>query len=80
MLITVHTFAQLKDHFAPRFEVELEGGADVSALIAALQKQEPDSGLLLQNCRMANEEEFVDKTYTLSDAANIYFYPPSSGG
>ena len=78
--ITVHSFAQLKDYFAPRQELQLPAGAGIPDLLKHLEQQAPESSLLLANCRLATEEEMIDQDYPLHHAAHIYLYPPSSGG
>lgn len=78
--VTVHSFAQLKDYFEAQQEIKLPAGAGIPHLIEVLRQQQPESGLLLDNCRLATAEEMIDQDYPLHHAAHIYLYPPSSGG
>jgi len=78
--VEVQLFAALTDHFGRNIAVELNGDRKVTAIVEALEKQNPNAVGLLKDCRFAVDENFVDLNYELSDGEKIFIIPPSSGG
>ena len=77
--MTVQVFAMLKDHFDNEFEVssEIRTTDQLKSYLAAYR---PSSAHILDNCRFAVNEEFVDMNYKLNANDIITIIPPSSGG
>ncbi len=78
--VEVQLFAALTDHFGRNIALELNGDRKVTAVVEALEKQNPNAVGLLKDCRFAVNENFVDLNYELSDGEKIFIIPPSSGG
>lgn len=75
----IQTFAVLKDYFDKEFE--LAGGmSDITALKSHLTKLNPAASDVLDICRFAVHDEFVDADYKLKENDTICIIPPSSGG
>ena len=75
----IHVYAALKDHFEPEFE--LAGTVDnTDELKSRLQALNADAAGLLQSCRFAVEEGFIDNTFKLKENDTVIVIPPSSGG
>ena len=75
----VQVFAILKDHFEKEFEIE----ADISnaqELRNFLIQSRPQTTNILNNCRFAVNDEFVEMNYKLKPNDIIAIIPPSSGG
>lgn len=77
--MTVQVFAMLKDHFANEFEVSSEIRT-TDQLKSYLVAYRPSSAHILDNCRFAVNEEFVDMNFKLNANDIITIIPPSSGG
>lgn len=75
----VQVFATLKDHFETEFDVD-DGLTNVSSLQAYLESLRPAAASLLDRCRYAVQDEFVNKDYQLKENDTIFIIPPSSGG
>lgn len=69
----------LKDHFDQEFEVH-DRITTANELKQFLIQSNPVSAALLENCRFAVNEEFVDLNYKLNTDDIITIIPPSSGG
>ena len=75
----IHVYAALKDHFQPEFE--LEGAVEnTDELTIRLRAINADASELLQSCRFAVEEGFIDNEYKLKENDTVIIIPPSSGG
>ncbi len=75
----IHVYAALKDHFEPEFE--LEGAVqNTDELKLRLQALNADATELLQSCRFAVEEGFIDNGFKLKENDTVIVIPPSSGG
>jgi sulfur-carrier protein len=75
----IHVYAALKEHFDPEFELK-ETVHNTDELKACLQEINADAAELLQSCRFAVEEGFIDNAYKLKDNDTVVIIPPSSGG
>lgn len=79
MKAIIHTFAILKEKLPSQFEIEI-GVNNIQAVIDSICTQNPDCSDLLESCRIAVNEEFVDKNFEIEDGTEVYLLPPSSGG
>jgi sulfur-carrier protein len=75
----VQVFAGLKDYFDPVFEVG-QKVQSVDDLKQELIRLEPTSAALLQSCRFAVNDDFVDDDFDLTASDSVIILPPSSGG
>ena len=75
----VQVFAALKDFFDKEFETNdnIETLADLRRHLVV---SKPEAENILNNCRFAVEEEFVELNYKLKPHDTIAIIPPSSGG
>ena len=75
----VQVFAILKDHFEKEFEIE----ADISnaqELRNFLIQSRPETTNILNHCRFAVNDEFVEMNFKLKPNDTVVIIPPSSGG
>ena len=77
--MTIHTYAVLKDYFGKSFTVD-DPPADIAALRALLVRKNLAAEAILNNCRFAAGDNFVDDQYQIQTHDNIHIIPPSSGG
>ena len=75
----VQVFAALKDFFDKEFEAD-ESIKTLAELRRSLILSNPAAENILNNCRFAVDEEFVDMNYKLKTNDTIAIIPPSSGG
>lgn len=75
----VQVFAILKDHFDKEFEIE-EDISDAAELKSFLIQSRPAAETILNNCRFAVNDEFVEPNFKLQSYDTITIIPPSSGG
>lgn len=75
----VHVFAALKDFFDKEFEAD-ESITTLVELRRSLILSKPEAENILNNCRFAVDDEFVDMNYKLKTNDTIAIIPPSSGG
>jgi molybdopterin synthase sulfur carrier subunit len=75
----VQVFAALKDYFDKEFEVDANI-ASITELRDSLIHFKPETGTILNNCRFAVDDEFVDMNFKLKSHDTIVIIPPSSGG
>ena len=75
----VEVFAILKEHFEKEFEVDANI-ASAGDLKDFLIQSRPEAENILNNCRFAVNEEFVEMNYKLNSNDTIVIIPPSSGG
>jgi molybdopterin synthase sulfur carrier subunit len=75
----VQVFAVLKDHFDKEFEIE-ENISDAAELRSFLIQSRPGAEAILNNCRFAVNDEFVDLNFKLQSYDTVTIIPPSSGG
>ena len=81
MKVKVRVFAGLKDYFAPQLELEMQGDKPCIASIRhELLNMNPDAAALMELCRFAAGNEFVEATYQVQNGEVVSFLPPSSGG
>lgn len=77
--MTIQVFAVLKDYFNKEFEVT-NGATTIAALKQQLARQNPEATNVLELCRFAVHDEFVDPDYLIQNHDTICIIPPSSGG
>ncbi len=75
----VQVFAVLKDYFEKEFQLQ-EGLQSTQALKERLIRHNPSAAGILNICRFAVGDEFVDDQYQLNENDTIYIIPPGSGG
>lgn len=77
--MTIQVFAVLKDYFDKEFEIagDLK---NIAALKQKLAVQNPQAANVLDLCRFAVHDEFVDPDYPITTNDTICIIPPSSGG
>jgi molybdopterin converting factor subunit 1 len=81
MTIPVQLFAQARDLAgAPRLELELDGGATVADLKAALLKARPALARLERSLLVAVNGEYAADAALLSVTDEVACFPPVSGG
>ena len=78
--IQITCFAGLRKFFAPQMQVQLELPAPYQSLIQELKKLNPDANEILDNCRIAVNEKFVQHTEVKITDEPVFLIPPSSGG
>lgn len=75
----VDVYAVLKDHFAAGFSVE-SPVESIGDLKQHLMKAKPGAASILQTCRFAVNNEFVQEDFKLKENDIIAVLPPASGG
>jgi molybdopterin synthase sulfur carrier subunit len=75
----IHVYAALKDYFRPEFELA-ETVSNTDELKACLLTINGEAGTILDTCRFAVEDGFIDNEFKLSDHDTVIIVPPSSGG
>ena len=75
----VQVFAVLKDYFDKEFELQ-ENIHNMPALMERLVQFNPAASGILNSCRFAVNDEFIDNDFQLQENDTIYIIPPGSGG
>ncbi|MBN9380032.1 MAG: MoaD/ThiS family protein [Chitinophagaceae bacterium] len=75
----IHVYATLKDYFSPEFELEAVA-RNTDELKQRLLDINGQAGQLLDSCRFAVEDGFIDNQYKLKENDTVIIIPPSSGG
>lgn len=78
-MMTIETYAVLKDYFEPTFQIS-ETPTNISQLQALLLQRNPQAATLLSVSRFAVNDTFIDQHYQLQPNDVISIIPPSSGG
>jgi len=77
--MTIQVFAVLKDYFDKEFE--MPGSVkNIAALKQQLAGMNTEAANVLDLCRFAVHDEFVDQNYPINTHDTICIIPPSSGG
>ena len=77
--MTIEVYAVLKDYFDKEFSIDAPIST-IAELKEMLIHQYADATNILQLCRFAVNDEFVNNDYELKQDDNIHIIPPSSGG
>lgn len=77
--MTIEVFAVLKDYFQKEFQLQ-SSAKNISELKLQLTLQNPEAANVLDLCRFAVHDEFVDQNFTINPNDTISVIPPSSGG
>jgi molybdopterin synthase sulfur carrier subunit len=77
--MTIQVFAVLKDYFDKEFEIS-GSIKNISDLKQQLASRNPEAANVLELCRFAVHDEFVDNDYFVNTNDTICIIPPSSGG
>jgi molybdopterin synthase sulfur carrier subunit len=75
----IHVYAALKDFFTPEFELT-ETIGNTEELKACLLTINGAAGKILDSCRFAVEDGFIDHDFKLKEHDTVIIIPPSSGG
>jgi len=75
----IFVYAALKEYFTPEFELT-EMIRNTDELKACLLAINGKAATILQTCRFAVEEGFIDKDFKLKEHDTVIIIPPSSGG
>ena len=75
----IEVFAQLKEHFDKTFHVP-SGIRNIQSLKEHLAAGRPELISVLESCRFAVDDEFIDNNHQLNENDSISIIPPSSGG
>lgn len=75
----VQVFAVMKDYFEKQFELQ-ENISNIPGLKERLIQLNPAADSLLNICRFAVKDEFIDNDFQLQEHDTIYIIPPGSGG
>jgi molybdopterin synthase sulfur carrier subunit len=75
----IQVFAVLKEYFDKEFELG-DDIKDIAGLQSHLSGLNTSAEGILQICRFAVHDEFVDQNYTITKNDTICIFPPSSGG
>jgi len=78
--IQVTCFAALRKFFDPQLNIRLTLPTAYDSLISELKKLNPDATEILDNCRIAVNEQFVPRDELKITDEPVYLIPPSSGG
>lgn len=77
--MTIQVFAVLKDYFDKEFQIA-DSVKNIAALKQQLATQNPKAANVLELCRFAVHDEFVEPDYPINTNDTICIIPPSSGG
>ncbi|WP_299289472.1 MoaD/ThiS family protein [uncultured Mucilaginibacter sp.] len=77
--MTIEVFAVLKDYFDKEFQLQ-SSAKNIAELKQQLTAQNPEAANVLELCRFAVRDEFVDQNYPITTHDTISIIPPSSGG
>ena len=75
----IHVYAGLKDYFSSEFELEAIAH-NTDELKLRLLDINGQAGQILDSCRFAVEEGFIDNAYKLKANDTVIIIPPASGG
>jgi sulfur-carrier protein len=75
----IHVYAALKEYFTPEFEL-VETVHNTDELKACLLTINDRAGAILDTCRFAVEDGFIDNEFKLYDHDTVIIVPPGSGG
>ena len=75
----IQVFAMLKDYFEKEFFLPGKV-SNIASLKARLVEHNPAAAGVLDICRFAVNDEFIDNNYQFSENDTICILPPASGG
>jgi len=75
----IHVYAKLKDFFSPEFELNAVVRNTDELKLRLLEINEGAKNIL-DSCRFAIEEGFIDQDHKLKENDTVIIIPPSSGG
>jgi molybdopterin converting factor subunit 1 len=79
--VTVLYFAQVRDRLGAASQVlMLPSPAGAADVLAAIRACHPAHGALIDRCRVAIDQQFVDAPVAISGHSEIALIPPVSGG
>lgn len=77
--MTIEVFAVLKDYFDKEFQFQ-SSAKNIAELKQQLALQNPEAANVLELCRFAVRDEFVNSDFNINPNDTISVIPPSSGG
>lgn len=77
--MTIEVYAVLKDYFQKEFQLQ-SSAKNILELKQQLSLQNPEAANVLELCRFAVHDEFVDQNFPINSHDIISVIPPSSGG
>jgi molybdopterin synthase sulfur carrier subunit len=83
MKVSIRYFASVREALGPGETIEVEPGATVGSVRAALIERDPDHAAVLHRgraVRSALDQELCDDAAVVSDGSEIGFFPPVTGG
>jgi MoaE-MoaD fusion protein len=81
MKLNIRLFATLKDRAkAPQISVDISEPATVSDLLASVSRQYPAIESALQYVLISVNQEYADRSQSISSGDEIALFPPVSGG
>ena len=80
MNITINMYAGLKDIFGSQVVMQLPANSKVSDILNKLLDEEPAASEILNYCRFALNDEFVESTQPVAENSVVDIMPPFSGG
>ena len=78
--ITVVCFAGLRKFFPGELKTTIEGPCPYREVLQHLGRRHPEAKPILENCRIAIDEVFIDSDEPLDPTKTVFLIPPSSGG
>jgi len=78
-MVQVQVFAVLKNYFNQEFEIK-GSVSTIEELKKELEALNPSAAKVLQACRFAVNDTFVQGEYKLKEDDKVVVLPPSSGG
>lgn len=79
--VTVLYFAQARDRLGTDHEaMTLPAAAGAAEVLAAIRARHPAHAALIERCRVAVDQQFVDAPVAISERSEIALIPPVSGG
>jgi len=75
----IHVYATLKDYFSSEFELQTVAH-NTDELKRHLVQINDQAEQILDSCRFAVEDGFIDNDYKLKENDTVIIIPPSSGG
>ena len=80
MDVHIRVFGVLKDFFPSIFTIRVEENISISKIKQEIISQNKNVEHILNTCKFAIHDEFVDNQYLISQTLEINILPPSSGG
>ena len=80
MKVSITPFAVLTEYLKEVVSIEIPAQTKVSELLHSLANMYPNASAILQECRVARNNEILSLDALISDGDELLIFPPSSGG